>query len=526
MKLRLKLGSRRELIAFGSQDPSSVRLKDVKREAETKFESSPLTLSLNGTDALTGDGLSMKDLGIVSGDLIQVMTQNPVVKSAQDTKHLKPQTEKDDIIDENKMNKEQPDSQNVRTDDSTDVNMVKVVNNIEDVNMVEDASRANSNNNSDSEIKAPTQDNVGLNKYLNEPMLCRDATDSAVPYRLEMFYNESSPRNPMDALCIVLHTLMIESGFQLIPPTNEDVSEGATASSLNSCNQGNQLPVFTAQPIGVCTFSYTIGDSTDMQCSITCVSIGSKIAIHGTVKGTNVDHQLNLKISDFIPVLKPDAAGTYQNLPRLSCLFKDAVAYRLLQQCKSEFNHSESSGFLGLMEEILMCILSKLPAKDLCNMGRVCRSLNQLSERPQLWRSLYIRTYGVKRDSDRNQDWKSAYKDTYLLRREMRRRALEQSRQFVPGWPPYVGQPHPPLPATPIYPPGFIGGEYDRDPSFQGIPGPLGARQPGVFPRPRFDPIGPLPTQRFPPGRGGGFRDGSSSRRPFSGGGIGPGNFF
>ncbi|XP_036801399.1 F-box only protein 7-like [Oncorhynchus mykiss] len=42
-----------------------------------------------------------------------------------------------------------------------------------------------------------------------------------------------------------------------------------------------------------------------------------------------------------------------------------------------------------------------------------------------------------------------------------------------------------PLPNNPFpfYPPGIIGGEYDQRP---GIPG-------GILPRPRYDPIGPLP---------------------------------
>jgi len=62
---------------------------------------------------------------------------------------------------------------------------------------------------------------------------------------------------------------------------------------------------------------------------------------------------------------------------------------------------------------------------------------------------------------------------------------------------------------------------------FAGVPGPFGrghfgptARVP--FARPRFDPIGPLPNQRFRPGRGGGMWDSSSDARRSGFGGFGP----
>ncbi len=48
---------------------------------------------------------------------------------------------------------------------------------------------------------------------LNEPMLCRESTDTAIPLRLRQLLNEWQVFNPCETLCIALHVLMLETGF-------------------------------------------------------------------------------------------------------------------------------------------------------------------------------------------------------------------------------------------------------------------------------------------------------------------------
>jgi hypothetical protein len=55
-----------------------------------------------------------------------------------------------------------------------------------------------------------------VNTYLNEPMLCRDSTDTTVPARLQQLYAAAQPSSAPDAVCIVLHTLMLETGYQTV----------------------------------------------------------------------------------------------------------------------------------------------------------------------------------------------------------------------------------------------------------------------------------------------------------------------
>ncbi len=50
----------------------------------------------------------------------------------------------------------------------------------------------------------------------------------------------------------------------------------------------------------------------------------------------------------------------------------------------------------------------------------------------------------------------------------MRQRLREEMRQRTRVMPPFIERPDPPFPFSPVYPPGFIGGDYDRDPTFPG----------------------------------------------------------
>jgi hypothetical protein len=52
-----------------------------------------------------------------------------------------------------------------------------------------------------------------VNRYLSEPMLCRDSTREQVPQRLVMLYQDAGVQNVSDTVCVVLHLLMLETGF-------------------------------------------------------------------------------------------------------------------------------------------------------------------------------------------------------------------------------------------------------------------------------------------------------------------------
>lgn len=53
-----------------------------------------------------------------------------------------------------------------------------------------------------------------VNDCLNEPRLCSEATVGRMPALLSELYSEAHCRFLEEALCLVLHVLMLESGYQ------------------------------------------------------------------------------------------------------------------------------------------------------------------------------------------------------------------------------------------------------------------------------------------------------------------------
>ena len=54
-----------------------------------------------------------------------------------------------------------------------------------------------------------------VNRYLREPMCVAEATATQVPQSLSRLYTSSAPSTPSEAVVIVIHQLMIETGFQV-----------------------------------------------------------------------------------------------------------------------------------------------------------------------------------------------------------------------------------------------------------------------------------------------------------------------
>ena len=52
-----------------------------------------------------------------------------------------------------------------------------------------------------------------VNRYLSEPMLIQDSTDQRVPQPLQSVYEQASVGSECDAIFVVLHVLMTETGF-------------------------------------------------------------------------------------------------------------------------------------------------------------------------------------------------------------------------------------------------------------------------------------------------------------------------
>lgn len=356
-----------------------------------------------------------------------------------------------------------------------------------------------------------------VNRCLQEPLMCRESTSSSVPALLQNLYVSAGCAKPVDALWVVVHSLIMEVGFR--PLQDNDLSMDAG---------WNRHGFFKA------TYTY-LSVSTEHVCTVMGVPMGSALLVHGFTTGDVAfkTERLQLQVSDFVSSVDHDVRRVYNNLERLSRMVKDLTCQPLLAHFGEVCGFPVSLGLMALSHELKLKVLSYLPAESLVTVAQVCRLIGVIYRDPWLWRRLYLREFGRNGDNSLNKDWYNLYKEEWLLRRE-RRKAARLRQQMVTGIPPWLNpRPghFPPL-GSPPFPGGIIGGDYDFNPEFtSNIPHPLFGRPPApgfFFPRPRFfdpfggppdDPLGHRPARPSP----GGPRFGSSfgNTRPSAFGSFG-----
>ena len=115
-------------------------------------------------------------------------------------------------------------------------------------------------------------------------------------------------------------------------------------------------------------------------------------------------------------------------------------------------------------------------ARELATVCCTCSELQHLGSSNELWEALYTRDFPSATAPQRSQaalrGWAWGYRQQHAVQLEAaaaRRRASQrpQHAPFFPG--PLPGLPM--VPARRVFPPGVIGGDYDRLP---GLPGGLG----------------------------------------------------
>ncbi|XP_070557528.1 F-box only protein 7-like [Ptychodera flava] len=530
MRLRVRLGSRTENVIIEDDQ----HLLNFIGTVATTFglEAGTFVVTLNGRDALTGDeNTTLKDLDIVSGDLIRIAVKDEesLATSSQDLQ--KPPEERHNLRAKS--------CEKDRKSETGSVQMCKDESKSEGRNMQPDIHQSEAYL---EQVVMETE--MKLSEKIFEPMLCREATDTTVPFRLEKLFTDNNPINTNEALCIVLHVLMLESGFQSIikradQPSTSKASDDNVAHQMDNSEElvAHEefvvMPADWRNPMDTYSLKYTHAACEGAVCNITCVPIGHHLFIHGKIqncKGTQC--QLKLRPADYVR-LSPNhnAVETYNQLSHLSRVFKDSISYSLLAAMRTEVGQPPLHGLLALMAEIQLKILNLLDVKSLVAVSCVCRHLHVLANDSALWRLLYLRDFGKCNTSTSETNWKKLYIMKYTQMMESRRRIL-QPQPLLPHPHGVFPSFHPPIP--PMCPPGFRGGDYDRDPF---AVNPFNRYQPPDLPRipgPRFDPLNPLPNQPLVPGhRSGGIQNSRGNptfpnpRRPqMFGRGGGLGGFF
>uniref|UniRef100_A0A6G1RZZ2 F-box only protein 7 n=1 Tax=Hypotaenidia okinawae TaxID=2861861 RepID=A0A6G1RZZ2_9GRUI len=344
-------------------------------------------------------------------------------------------------------------------------------------------------------------------------MLCSEAADGEIPHSLEMLYLSAECTSATDALIVLVHLLMMETGY---------VPQGTEAKAVSMPEKWRGSGVYKLQ--------YTHPLCEEGSAGLTCVPLGDLVAINATLK-INKEiksvKRIQLLPASFVCFQEPEkVAGVYKDLQKLSRLFKDQLVYSLLAAARQALNLPDVFGLVVLPLELKLRIFRLLDVRSLISLSAVCRDLYAASNDQLLWRFMYLRDFRDPIARPRDTDWKELYKKKLKQKKEALR---WRHMMFLPPTPhpipfhpnPFYPNPFPPnpFPSNPIYPPMIIGGEYDErpalpyvgDPINSLIPGP--GEAPGQFPpfRPHFDPIGSLPganptlpgragpSDRFPP---------------------------
>ncbi|XP_069142510.1 LOW QUALITY PROTEIN: F-box only protein 7-like [Argopecten irradians] len=570
MKLRLKLGRETKIQEF---DDTCV-VSNIYHVVQELFPhlNGEFILSLNKKDSLDINK-TLASQGIVSGDLVYVVTTDNDDAIAPVSKpQLLSKDWTDSVQQTSGVGGHGNFTQTIRTGATSKSSEGQTTSrkNVSGPNQqsTSGASLLTETPDDDEQVsEMDTHEHVDLsvvNRYLNEPVLCRESHGEVVPAVLSDMYRSAGVTCSAEAMCTVLHVLLLETGYTTVRKkvpdglisddrvsrTNPVVGSTCTSSDVlrqtdnadstssdvpGPDNPEREMPEGWRDKPGQYCLCYNHVQTNCTETTpcyvVTCVPMGSVLVVHGKLQ-ENEDKwfcHVNLNTKDFIRTKTTPhkgAAECYQNLEKLSQVFKDLIAHPMLQHYRSEHGLPPLYGIFAVSHEVKLKILGMLDVVSLLNMSETCKEFNHLCKDRYAWRRVYLKDFENRNNNTLAQDWTRLYRQEYRLRKE-RRRIWKRNPMPMFGSPvlPSFGLP----PPGPFHP-GILNGDHDLDPVFghydrRMMPNSLIEQrtQPSsaLF-RPRFDPVGPLPGHFLTQGRNSGQRD----RRGQFGGRFGGGQMF
>ncbi|XP_066176009.1 F-box only protein 7 isoform X2 [Sylvia atricapilla] len=393
MKLRVRLQKRTAALEVQGAEPTLGELRAQLRLALLPawgFSSdTTFSITLNRKDALTEDQKTLASYGIVSGDLICLLLDEPDGQPSLPPPPSSPPSlqngHEPSTLTSNKRQANSPKAEGQNEQSNNEKAQVEVQ---------ESDERAGSSLEFPSGLVPEDADlEEGTGSYPCEPMLCSEAADGEIPHSLEMLYLSAECTTATDALIVLLHLLMMETGY--VPQGIE-----AKVVSMPEKWRGN----------GVYKLQYTHPLCAEGSAGLTCVPLGDLIAINATLK-INEEiksvKRIQLLPSSFVCFQDPEkVAGVYKDLQKLSRLFKDQLVYSLLAAARQALNLPDVFGLVVLPLELKLRIFRLLDVRSLISLSAVCRDLYTASNDQLLWRFMYLRDFRDPIARPRDTDWK------------------------------------------------------------------------------------------------------------------------
>nr|XP_033806911.1 F-box only protein 7 [Geotrypetes seraphini]XP_033806913.1 F-box only protein 7 [Geotrypetes seraphini]XP_033806914.1 F-box only protein 7 [Geotrypetes seraphini] len=494
MKLRVRVKKQTSWVELESEECTlsdlQSKLCDSVLPALGYSSDTSFTITLNGKDPLSGEQETLVSYGIVSGDLICLL----LPESA--TAHLSPQRYSP-LSRAPQSNQAAHSVITVRSQARTETEESpgESLQNCNTMAGIEDNFTSGGSGvpgESNFRVLPADMDTEDVPSPCPlEPMLCSEATDGHVPHSLEKLYHAAECTNSSDALIVVVHLLMLETGY---------LPKGSDSKVLLMPDRWRNGGIYKLQ--------YTHPLSDVGLSTLTCVPMGNLIVVNATLKVDNTIKSVKrLQLSPASYVIfdhgKENVANIYKDLQKLSRMFKDQLVYPLLASARQALNLPDVFGLAVLPLELKLRIFRLLDVRSVLAVSAVCHDLCAVANDSALWRFLYLRDFRDPMSRPRDTDWKELYKKKQKQKKE----AIRWRHMFFLPSPPHPIPFHPnpfyptPFAPSPIYPPGIIGGEYDQRPVLPFVGDPItslipgSGQTPGRFPpfRPHFDPIGPLP---------------------------------
>ncbi|XP_021114003.1 F-box only protein 7 isoform X2 [Heterocephalus glaber] len=441
MRLRVRLQKLTRRLETYAAEPTLGQLRAQLSEALPGWGFSSdirYAITLNNKDALTGDEETLASYGIVSGDLICL-----VLEDAMPAPNLPPSTDSEHF--------------SVPNNDQPSLAATSSQASIPDERQSDSfqGQAAQSGVGHDDSMSGPSQSvspkaeedamdmEEGPGVCPSEPMLCSEAAEGQVPHSLETLYQSASCSSASDALTVLIHLLMVESGY---------LPQGTEAKAVSMPEKWKASGVYRLQ--------YTHPLCEGSSAALACVPLGSLLIVNATLKISSAIKsvkRLQLLPSSFICTEEPgeNAAEVYKGLQKLSRLFKDQLVYPLLASTRQD---------------------------------------GSVRVRDTDWKELYKKRHRHRKEAQRARHAKFLPPPPHPIPfypSPLHPSPFAPSSLLPPG---IIGGEYDERPALP----------YVGDPINSLIPGP--GETPGQFPplRPRFDPIGPFPgPSPVLPGRGG-----------------------
>ncbi|XP_026775335.3 F-box only protein 7 isoform X1 [Pangasianodon hypophthalmus] len=461
MKLRVRVNKQTSRVVLEGAEPTLTQLSTLVKEvllpsaglsADTEF-----SLSLNGKEPLVDTGQTLSSCGVVSGDMICVILPRTDSSSSSPS----PSSHQTHSVSAVQQNTPQSHA-GLGTQESGASSSHESRESVCDPETEE----------MDMERGEDEEEAVGV--FIPEPMLCCEAEEGKVPHSLETLYQAAQCNSASECLLLAAHVLLLETGFL---PQGCDVRAGEMPSGWRAAGGLYRLQ-----------YSHPLCENSLAQ--VVAVPMGQTLVFNATLKMSSaVESSRKLVLKPDAYVTKEWAGGNagvaYRDLQKLSRVFKDQLAYPLIATAREALGLPALFGLAALPPELLLRIMRLLDVASLLMLSEVCRHLHSATQDASLWKHLLHRDFRVSSQTDtehRDTDWKELYKKRFKQKKALNRYRARCYPFPIPPIYPLAPVPIPPLP-LPLFPPGIIGGEHDQRPA---IPQ-------GILPRPRYDPIGPLP---------------------------------